>query len=205
MKPDQLKKADTMQTATDIDPQYRKAKNLAAERERTKQGTATPERIIKAGDGFEKNVGRENAQRVVEAPLDRLRKSGRISGSEYEAGDRFRGDAYLAAVDPGSGTVDWQRAGGGGRSSFVPSMFESQHIYDARKRYREVQLCFRGLIWSVLQNALVHEHSLEEMGHALFGRSNKRDAAVSGDAGFRVALAALADRYAMGFDGRGKR
>ena len=181
-----------------LDPKYAKARNIVSERERTHQGTATPERIVRAGEGFEKNVGKEGAQRMVDAPLDRMWKSGAITRTEFEAGDKFRGDAYLAAVDPGTGSVDWSHAGGGGRSSFVPSMFGAQHIHDARTRFREVERSFDGLVWTMLKNGLVHEHSLEEMGRACFARADKREAAVAGQAGFRTALAALADSYARG-------
>lgn len=191
-----------MDTATAIDPRLVKARNIVGERERTQRGTATPERLVKAWEGFEKNVGKEGVQRLSEAPLDRLWARGAITRSEFDAGDKFRGDAYLAAVDPASGSVDWARAGGGGRSSFVPSMYAAQHVYDARIRFREMEKFFRGVVWTLLKNGLVHEHSLEEIGRAIFARSDRREAAVAGQAGFRTALSALADRYAMGGSGR---
>lgn len=186
-----------MQVAVDTDLQ--RAKNIASERERTHQGTATPERIARAGAGFEKNVGREGAQRMVEAPLDKMFKSGRLGRDLFEAGDRFRGEAYLAAVNPGALTIDWRRAGGGGnKSNFVPAMFEHHHMTDASNRLNNMRKDLHGSTWNLLFDALVHEYSLEQIGLTHFGRNDKRQASAAGDAGLRVALCALSTWYAMG-------
>lgn len=175
-----------------------------ADRDRPGTETTTAERVAKAGAGAVEvtppsQQAPKGTQRVLSAPLDRLWKDGAITQREYEAGDKFRADAYLAAIDPGSGTVDWHRAGGGGTSGRVPSMFTAQHIFDARIRWRSVEKAIpkHSIVASALHLGLVHEHSLEELGRSLFARNDKREAMVAGHAGFRVALGALADFYGM--------
>lgn len=163
-----------------------------AERERTGKQTATADRLLRAGEGaYEVTPG--DVQRILVAPLDRLFKDGRITAREHDTGDWFRALAYMAAIDPGTMSVDWNQAGGGGASAKVPAVFTSQRIADARIEYRRLEKAIRGVIWIVLRKALIHEHSLAEIGRAVFGHDNDRDARAAGAAGFRMALAALAD------------
>ena len=180
---------------------------MVAERERLdspdhdkqRRGSATVLRLLKAGeDGFETTPANREApagvQRIIAAPLDRLWKTGGITQREYEAGDRYRADAYMAAIDPGAMTVDWS-ATGGGFSSKVPAMFTSQQLADARIRWRRIEerIPRQSVVSTVLFLALIKERSLEEIGRSVFARHDQREAAVAGHAGIRVALASLAD------------
>jgi hypothetical protein len=170
--------------------------------------TATPERLGHAGDAAVETKpvldpdkldrgAPLSYQRVVAAPLDRLRSTGAITEREFNAGDRLRADAYLAAIDPGTSSVDWT-ATAGTLSGKVPSMFNSQHIADARIRYRDMQKRLTGLLWEVLEGAVVLEDSLESVGKRILDRRDNREATVAGHAGLRMALHALADRYDEG-------
>jgi hypothetical protein len=136
-------------------------------------------------------------QRIVSAPLDRMYRDGRISQREWAAGDKYRSDSYLAAIDPGAGTVDWNRAGGGGAGSRVPVVFTTQTVADARIRIRATDKAMSDLARTVLSLALIREHNLEEIGQSVFGFRNHRDASASANAGFRVALSMLAHHYGM--------
>jgi len=167
---------------------------------------ATPERLRHAGEeGVEVVPAMRDRDRpeqitplqpkVVSAPLDRMWKDGRITQEEFNAGDRYRSDAYLAAVDPGAGTVDWNRAGSGGNGSRVPSVFSAQVVADARMRWRDSNRAMSELTRIVLAHALIDEHKLEEIGQAVFGFRNHRDAAASGQAAVRMALSGLARHY----------
>ena len=174
---------------------------LIADRDRPGFEVGTAERLAKAGvEGTETTPpslkAPKGTQRIISAPLDRLWKAKAITAREYDAGDTFRADAYLAAVDPSAGSVDWNRAGGGGASGKVPSMFSAQQVADARIRYRRVEKRITGMVWTVLQSALIYEHGLDEIGYSVFavvGRT--REAYCAGLGGFRVALATLSDYY----------
>lgn len=182
----------------------RRVRNLVSERTRTGASTATMERALQVGeDGFEitpsSKINPRGTMRIVAAPLDRLWKEGKVTQREFEAGDKYRADSYLAAVDPGAGTVDWARAGGGGTSNRVPMMFTAQHIADARIRFREVEQAIppRSTVATLLYLALIKEQPLAEIGRNTFGRADRKEATVAGMAGVRTALAALADHYGL--------
>lgn len=183
--------------ATKVQTEAQRITTIVAERERIAKGTATKERLTKVGlDAVELSVGADGVQRISEAPLDRLWRDGRITQREYQAGDRLRNDARLARIDAGPTAINWDMTGRGS-GSVVPVAFASDAVFAARQRYRAVPKAITGIVWAVLNNGVVHEHSLPEMGRAVFGREHVRDAAVAGHAGFRVALAALADHYGM--------
>ncbi|MEP0323283.1 hypothetical protein [Bauldia litoralis] len=199
------KPKDTAMQVQTEDKARAKVERSVAERLRGGRGTATVERLLQADGGKAKTnpegyeTDSTGRQRIVAAPLDRLHKDGKITRREFEAGDKYRADAYLSAIDPTTGSVDWASAGGGGRSSKVPSMFESQHIYDARKRWRDLNDKMKrgSVVSSILYLALIHERSIESIGENIFGAGNHRDARNAGYGGFRVALGALADLYNM--------
>ncbi len=179
--------------------QVREAEKLdrvVSERQRVGKATATAERIARAGglDALE-HADNGRVQRVLDAPLDRLWRFGEIEQREYEAGDDWRAVAYLAAVDPAALTVDWSRAGAGGRSSRVPAVLTVEEMAMAAITRRRQERHFRlgTIVRSVLDRALVHEDSLEEIGKRLFNIGNDRDARKVGLGAVRVALGALAD------------
>lgn len=181
-------------------PAIERIRNSVLERQRLGHGTATVERLMQAGhDGHEltppTRATPAGVQRIIEAPLDRQWKTGAISQREFEAGDKLRALAYLAAIDPAGCGVDWNAAGGGGRSGKVPAMFTSQHIADARIDYRRVERAISGIVWRVLNLALIRETSLADLGQSVFGRQDRREAAVAGAAAFQVALGSLADWF----------
>lgn len=171
----------------------RPLKAKVAEINRLGRGSATAERMLQEDTDVERGHG--GVQRLIEAPLDRLRKQGRITEAEFNAGDRYRADAYLASVDPAAGTVDWNNAGGGGRSGKVPSMFTSQHIADARMRWRRVNDRISGVVAITARLALVKEMPLSDIGRNVMGHADRKDAAVAGAALVRMMCAALADVY----------
>jgi hypothetical protein len=75
-------------------------------------------------------------------------------------------------------------------------MFSAQQVADARIRYRRVEKRITGMVWTVLQSALIYENGLDEIGYSVFavvGRT--REAYCAGLGGFRVALATLSDYY----------
>jgi hypothetical protein len=178
-----------------------------SERERLGKGTGTSERLRKVGrEGMElvpalpdtdkrgNQMPAGQVQRVLAAPLDRLWKTGFVTQREYNAGDAYRADAYMAAIDPSALTIDWNRTGGG-TSRRVPSMFASQHIADARIRMRnlEQKIPLRSAVSTLLYLALIKEQDFAEIGASMFGLRDRREASVAGRVGLRVALAALAD------------
>ena len=160
--------------------------------------SATPERMAKAGpDGIE--IGEASlTQRIVDAPLDRLWKTGTITKREFEAGERFRNDAYLAQIEPSPPSVDFNRAGSG-FGPRPPSAFANQAIADARERFRHIgrKIPERSLVWSFLYLGLIREHGFEQLGESLLGRKDRESAVAAAKAGMRVALAALADQYGV--------
>ena len=167
---------------------------VVAERERRGVSTATRERIAKVGaDGVEHTEA--GTQRVNAAPLDRLWRAGTIEQREFEAGDDWRSIAYLAAVDASAMTVDWSRAGGGGRSSRIPPVLTVEAMASASITRRRYEQHFRlgTIVRDVLDRALVHEQSLEEIGRRVFGLANRRDATTAGLGALRASLGALAD------------
>ena len=171
------------------------ATTIAGERERTGHSGATAERMAHAGsDGIE--IGHHGIQRVVAAPLDRLRSAGVMTDREFAAGDKYRCDAFAARIDPAAPTVDWG-ALGGNFGPRVPSEYSSQAIFEARARHRQTLRCVRGVIRTVVELALIRELSLAEIGRSVFGRAGDRDATVAGTTGVRMACAALADVYGM--------
>lgn len=183
-----------MQAAKQKPTEADKIRTRVVERTRAGLTTATAERLVQAGsDGFEHTE--TNVQRIIAAPLDRLWKAGFITRQEFEAADRYRADAYLAAIDPAAGSVNWDQAGGGGRSAKVPSMFNSQVIFDARRRWRDIDGKVSGTVALVLRLALIKETTLPEIGRAVFGRGDPREATVAGQTAVRVACGALVDAY----------
>lgn len=173
-----------------------KATAIVRERERIGRTSATPERMVKAGlENVEVGVA-SNVQRVTDAPLDRLWKAGVITRREFEAGDRYRNDVYLAQVDPGPPTVDPNRAGGG-FGPRVPSMFTSQAIADARRRVREIErrIPQNSLVYGILRSALIRENDFDDIAQSFLGRRDRETVVPVAKAGVRVALASLADHY----------
>jgi hypothetical protein len=173
-----------------------RVRRAVGERERTRQGTATVQRILKVGeDGLE--VTTTGVQRLNQAPLDRLWHAGVIIRREFDAGDKLRALAYLAAIDPAAGSVNWSAAGGGGRSAKVPSMFTNQDIADARVDFRRIEKAISGIVWRVLYLALIKEIGLADVGESVFARHDAREARAAGTAGFQTALGAAADYFGM--------
>ena len=160
---------------------------------------ATLERLDKAAEVEviePTHVEPSRRQRVLDAPLDRLWKAGTITQREYDAGDKYRADAYLAAVDPAASTVDWNRTGGG-FSGRVPDVFTSQVLADARIRWRRIneRIPERSVVATMLHLGLIMEQGFEEIGRSIFGHLDSREAVIAARAGFRITLASLADSY----------
>lgn len=153
---------------------------------------ATPERLVKAGIAYEL-TGNE-VQRVTEAPLDRLRHHRRITHRQFEAGDRFRRDAYTARVEPTAASVDWSSIGANFGPK-TPSMFTSQAIADARQRHRRAEAALGGLFIEPMEWVLIEERAVHEYGRVRQGYANERDAMVAGLTVFRFGLLILADHY----------
>lgn len=175
-------------------------RGLAEQKTRAGEVTSTPERLAKLPpEGVETlppQPGHRAGQRILEGPLDQLHKRGELMRREFEAGEHFRADAYLSAINPLSWSVDWERAGGGGTSSFVPINLTADHVLAASQRHRQCQNRFgRTPVWRIAIIALVDERPLTAVGGEVFGYATERDQRVAGRAGFVMALQALADFY----------
>lgn len=183
------KKATTPMTESDL------AVDRVRKREAAGLTSATPERLLKAGeDGYEHGQA-SMVQRIVEAPLDRLYKAGTITRLEYEAGEWFRELAHEAAIEPGAGgTANLDRVDGGS-SGGVPAAFRSDRMLQKRREWRGLQrrIPERSLVWTMLYLPLVAEMRLADIGEQVFARRDRKEATVAATAAFRVALAALAD------------
>lgn len=183
-----------MQTAAKEKPDpVGKLRGRVDERRRAGLTSATVERLVHAGieDGHEHT--QTNVQRITEAPLDRLWRQGFITATEFDAGDGYRALAYLAAIDPGTGCINWDLAGGGGRSAKVPSLFNSQRVADARLRLRTLDKRLSGVIATVARLALVKEMALTDIGKAVFGYKDRTAAEVAGRVATRMVCGALVD------------
>lgn len=167
---------------------------VVSERQRVGKSSATAERIARAGglDAVE-HVAKGEIQRLVTAPLDRLQKDRVITRREHDAGDWLRATAYMAAIDVGAMTVDWERAGGGGRSSRVPAVLTVEEMVEASQDWRAYCRDVRGVVRTVLDLVVIHEQALEEVGKSVGGKRNDRDARSWATGAIRVALGALAD------------
>lgn len=171
-----------------------KARDRVEKRTAAGLTTATPERLAKAGvegDGYEHTA--TNVQRIVEAPLDRLWKAGFITQREFEAGENLRKIAHVATIDPSPQSVDLSRVGGGFAAG-TPSMFASQEIANARKKWRRIRELVpeRSTVWTMLWLGVVKEVTLTDLGVSL-GIVERKEAIAAGKSGFRVALSAFAD------------
>lgn len=167
---------------------------VVSERQRTGRSTATAERIARAGglDAVE-HIAQGEVQRLVTAPLDRLHKDRIITRREHDAGDWLRATAYMAAIDAGAMTVDWGRAGGGGRSARVPAVLTVEEMVQASQDWRAYCRDVRGVVRTVLDLVVIREQALDDVGQSVGGRRNARDARSWATGAIRVALGALAD------------
>lgn len=176
----------------------RAMRHTVREKVRLGQSTATAERLVKVDEDAIETLPADARgkveQRINAAPLDRLDKAGRITKREFEAGDRYRKDAFKARIDPGAPSVDFASTQSFGQQK-VPAVFVSQGIADARVRWRQTDKAMRGIVKEILELGLIQEVSLVQIGESVFGMDNERDSRSTGYSGFRTALAALADYY----------
>ena len=168
---------------------------------------ATPERLAKAGvQGVETilndpvGIARGSpigVQRIVAAPLDRMWKAGLLASWEYEAGDKLRKDWHASELAGAIRSVDMDQTIGSA-VSHAPSMFVAQYVADARIRIRHVRHDVKGVVWDVLNLAVLLERDLADVGLMVFKVHDPREATVAGKCGLRVALGSLAWHYRMG-------
>lgn len=161
----------------------------------TDRQRATAERLARLGPDDVAEITPDGVQRLVAAPLDRLRQLGKIGDREFTAGDQLRTDAYVAALEPGAPGVDWNATGGARSGARAPAMWSAQVVANARLRVRRVQGAVRGLVWLTLRRCVLQEHGLDVVGRDVFGVRDPREAVVAARSGLMVALAALADAY----------
>jgi hypothetical protein len=124
-----------------------------SERERLGKASGTRERLRKVGqEGMElvpalpdvdkrgNSLPAGQVQRVLAAPLDRLWKTGFVTQREYNAGDAYRADAYMAAIDPSALTIDWNRTGGEANSANAkPPIIMRECVMAARSAIDDCQ------------------------------------------------------------------
>lgn len=190
--------------AADVDACQAREKVMAPRREADREAqvraqigkeSATPERRAHAGNDH--YVGDDGAQRLTDAPFDSLRSRNVITLEQFEAGDRFRDDAYVAGMVP-SAAVDLCRVNGGG-SQWAPGfMASAERQASARKRYRGAEEAL-GPMLSPIVNAVVHAAAganLSAIGKRLFGRSNANEARASLIEVLKIGLDTLARHYA---------
>lgn len=162
------------------------------ERLRRGVGVSTPERIRQAGsDSLEVVAG---VQRVSQAPLDRLLSKRSITQRQFDAGDRFREDAYAAGMIP-SGALAFEpsdrRFG-----SRVPQFMAASRA-DAHARWTEAQAIL-GRLYSMVDEvcwASGPGDRLMDIGARVLGLPSDKRAEVSALAVLRVGLDTLADHY----------
>lgn len=169
-----------------------------AERVRRGVGVSTAERVRQAGERELDVVA--GVQRISQAPLDRMYARGELARGEaenkrlFDAGDRFREDAYLAgAIWPQQST----RAGGRGEpAGRVPGFLRSERAAAAMRRHVAALETLSSTLESVAMLVCLGEGrtTAQEIGHAL-GVAGRRSATVAGMTAIRLALGALADHY----------
>lgn len=177
----------------------RPIRKAVAERERAGRGSATPERIAKAGDQLEVMI--TGTQRINPTGLDAMLRHSLISQWEYEAGDEFRRTAEIAGINPGAPTVDWG-ALSGNFGPRPPRAFSSQNIHDAIVHHRRATEALQGSGGADLKDLLIIEKlCLDDWGPLAIGRTilnrrHKRDAVVAATECIKLSLQRLAAHYA---------
>lgn len=171
------------------------------ERLRRGVGVSTPERVRQAGETALDVVA--GVQRIAQSPLDRLYARGELSPDRgenkrlFDAGDRFREDAYLAgAIWPSPGLSYDAPQIASGASTRLPGFLRSETAADAMKRHVRASNAVPGALRQVAILICLGEErtTAEEIGYALNARG-KRSATVAGMTAIRLALGALADHY----------
>lgn len=164
-----------------------------AERERRGVGVSTVERVRHAGEAsLDINAG---VQRVAQALLDQLRSRGIIQEHEYEAGERFRSDAYEAgAVWSGAMPLE---AGEKHVRSQPPIFLRSEKAADAMKRHVAATERLAGGLLQVAEYVCLGQtgNTLTGLGRHFYGRCDDKTAQVTGRTLVKLALGILADHY----------
>lgn len=166
-----------------------------SERERRGVGVSTPERVRQAGERELDIVG--GVQRIAQAPLDRLYARHAITKRQFDAGDRFREDAYEAGMVP-SGTAGMEP--GDRRYGSRTPQFMAATRADAHARWVEAQAILGRLYPMVDEVCWAAEPGdrLMDIGARVLGLPRGRTSEASALVVLRVGLDTLADHYGMG-------
>lgn len=187
--------AEACQAREKVMAPRREADKEAKVRGQVGRESATKERAAHAGK--DRYIGEDGAQRLTDAPLDALRSRNVITLEQYEAGDRFRNDAYVAGM-VSSAVADLRRVSGGGTQWAPGFMASADRQAQARQRYRAAEEAL-GPTLSPVVNAVAHAGAgtnLSNIGRKLFGRSNANEARASLIEVLKVGLDTLMRHYA---------
>lgn len=167
-----------------------------AERERRGVGVSTVERVLRAGESAVEV--HEGVQRIKAAALDRLHAKGLLTQRQYDAGDRYREDAYL------SGAI-WSSpaAFGADSPSFgprAPAWLTSERVADARQRYRAARASLDGSTQALVIDAVCWAETtmtMADVGRIVLRIPSRRTAISVATRALRAGLDRLAVFYGV--------
>jgi hypothetical protein len=150
----------------------------------------TPERLQHANDNHVQIPG-TRATRMADAPIDRLRTSGALTESQYQAAATLFKDYYNAGLAP-LGAVDYERFHVDGSKPSSVSDFRYAAIERYNRSCKELGEFFRVTVDAVV----LREQSVEGAGRAL-GLGNASQARAVALDRLRGGLDILVKRYGL--------
>lgn len=173
-----------------------------AERERLGRDDATPERLLKAGDGHDLAEG-VKIRRVADAPLDRLLRRGELAPDDeetnrklFEAAETYRLDWYMAGLS-GVGALDPSRPSGDGTGEPSWSMPCNETAAHHRWRFRKARDALDAFLRVAVDGIVLEERGLDDVGRAISGRADRKQAVAVALDRLREGLRKLAKHYGM--------
>lgn len=155
-----------------------------ADRERRGIGTATVERLRRAGQDIE--VSPEGRQRLTDAPLQQLfsrrllarpNEAPEDNARRFAAGERLQRHAHEGALDRLAGR-DWRLPPGGGIGTHPGGIYPaSEWALMHRENWRKaVAALGKGRIGEITLGIVVEERRLVDLGRAVLGRRQEAQA-----------------------------
>lgn len=166
-------------------------KDVVAGRVEKGIGTSTVERVLRSWQAID--ISATGVQRISQAPLDRLFARKVITQPMYDAGDRYREDAYLAGM-VFSQQLDYDVA----ERRFGPKTpaFMANRRLGAYKRWADAQQAL-GHLAGVVDELIIADAgtTLEQIGARLTGRPEGKAAGAAAVELVKVALRTLVTHY----------
>lgn len=167
-----------------------------SERERRGAGVSTPERVRQAGEtSLEIHAG---VQRIRSAALDTLKAKGLITQRQFDAGDRYREDAYLAGAIWSSSQSF--AAGSPAFGPRTPAFLTAERVADARRRYRAARASLDGSTAAMVLDAVCWAETtmtMADVGRVVLHIPSRRTAQSVATWQLRAGLDALAGHYGL--------